>query len=400
VGYLVFENFDPDDAANTGGLEDPVDPLNDDQPEQRYAILRLGTAVGSLPQGTDPADLPDPNRVDTRTSRDLEGFAAGIGEFQNTDDIGVTPVDAGLLPDGSDPLALTIDPLATDPLAPNLLIRTMFETNRVEATMRIVGLDFANDAAQPVTLGSLDGEEGDGPSAFVDDDTFAAATPVGNDVGEYALVTALPLTDEPGERELPLLGVVPARQLSGLGDVPALKHTQWGFFLGERLAPLDGQNVREHVHLGAWAAGEQLRDDMLGGWNGTASYEGVAAGNVFRGTLGSDGVTGGNLSTVVGTYRNQWDFGERRGSVEMSFDASDYTGSTRLQDGSARFVGTLEATGRRGRLDGAFVGGVSDFSDGSGRGPNGLAGQFSIRETGGTEVYRASGAVAADRKGK
>jgi hypothetical protein len=182
--------------------------------------------------------------------------------------------------------------------------------------------------------------------------------------------------------------------------VPALKHTQWGFFLGERLAPLDGQDVREHVHLGAWAAGEQLRDDMLGGWNGTASYEGVAAGNVFRGTLGSDGVTGGNLSTVVGTYRNQWDFGERRGSVEMSFDASEYTGSTRLQDGSARFVGTLEATGRRGRLDGSFVGGVSDFSDGSGRGPNGLAGQFSIRETGNTEVYRATGVVAADRKGK
>jgi hypothetical protein len=84
----------------------------------------------------------------------------------------------------------------------------------------------------------------------------------------------------------------------------------------------------------------------------------------------------------------------------MSFDGRDYGGTTRLQDGSARFVGTLEATGRAGRVDGSFVGGVSDFSDGSGHGPNGLAGEFSIRETGGTEVYRATGVVAADRKGK
>jgi hypothetical protein len=302
----------------------------------------------------------------------------------------VTPVDAGLLPGGLDPLALSsdglalaIDPLSTDPLTPNLLITTSFATNRVEGTMRIVGLDASGDPTEPVTLGSLDGADGAGPSAFVDDDTFAAAAPVENPAGEYAMVTALPLTtptDDPA-----------TRQLSGLGEVPVLRHTQWGFFLGERLVPGDGQGVREHVHLGTWVAGEQITDDMLGGWSGTATFDGVAAGNVF---------TGGALSTVVGTYSNQWDFGERRGSVEMSFDDRDYTGSTRLQDGSARFVGSLEAAGRRGRLDGAFVGGVSDFSDGSGRGPNGLAGQFSIRETGRNEIYRASGVVAADRKSK
>jgi hypothetical protein len=423
VGYLVFENFDPDGFApdqertgvtggssaapvqpTTGGVEDPVDPIDPldaglRKEEQRYAILRLGTAVGSLDQNPAAVALPDPNVVNTRTSRALEGFAAGIGEFQDAVDIGVTPVDAGLLPDGRDPLALTedelalvIDPLATDPLLPNLLITTSAATNRVEATMRIVGLDVARDPAEPVTLGNLDGADGAGPSAFVDDDTFAAAAPVGNPAGEYALVTALPLTDQPGERALPILGTGTVRRLSGMGDVPALRHTQWGFFLGERLAPPgDGRTVREHVHLGTWAAGEQITDDLLGGWSGSATYDGVAAGNVF---------TGGALSTVVGTYRNQWDFGERRGSVEMSFDATDYTGSTRLQDGSARFVGRLEAPGRRGRLDGAFVGGVSDFSDRSGRGPNGLAGQFSIRETGDADVYRASGVVAADRKGK
>jgi hypothetical protein len=422
VGYLVFENFDSDSFAadqrrtgviggsstapvkpTTGGVEDPVDPLDEDErlgrDEQRYAILRLGTAVGSLEQNPAADVLPDPNVVNARRSRTLEGFAAGIGEFQDDEDIGVTPVDAGLLPDGRDPLLviagqseLAIDPLATDPLLPNLVITTSFETNRVEATMRIVGLDVARDPAEPVTLGSLDGAEGDGPSAFVDDDTFAAAAPVGNQPGEYALVTALPLTDQPGERPLPILGIGPVRRLSGLGDVPALRHTQWGFFLGERLAPPgDGRTVREHVHLGTWAAGERITDDLLGGWSGSATYDGVAAGNVF---------TGGSLSTVVGTYRNQWDFGARRGSVEMSFDATEYTGSTRLEDNSARFVGRLDATGRRGRLDGSFVGGVSDFSDGSGRGPNGLAGQFSIRETGGNDIYRASGVVAADRKGK
>ena len=418
VGYLVFENFNPDafeadeqrtgvdegsstppEQPATGGVEDPVDPLEEDlrKEEQRYAILRLGTAVRSVEQveGTDE-DAFSPHTIGPRTTRTLEGFAAGIGEFQTGDDIGVVPVDAGLLPDDSDPLAS--DPLTTAPLAPNLHIETNAETNRVLATADLTGLALGNET---ISMGGPTAETRIGTSAFVDDDTFAARTPSGEDIqsfGEYALVTALPLTNPVD----PANPNDPNRTVPGFEDTPfeRPRHVQWGWFLGERLGPFEGQNVREHVHLGAWAAGEQLRDDMLGGWAGTASYEGVAAGNVFRGTLGSDGVTGGNLSTVVGTYRNQWDFGERRGSVEMSFDASEYTGSTRLQDGSARFVGTLEATGRRGRLDGSFVGGVSDFSDGSGRGPNGLAGQFSIRETGNTEVYRATGVVAADRKRK
>ena len=205
------------------------------------------------------------------------------------------------------------------------------------------------------------------------------------------MVTGLSLTkptDNPATRELP-----------GLGQVPVLKHTQWGFFLGERLAKLDGQDVREHVHLGAWAAGEKLRDDALGGWKGTATYDGVAVGNVFRGQRDGAGVTGGNLSTVVGSYRNQWDFGARQGNVDMSFDQTNYKGQTKLEANSARFVGTLESSNRSGRVDGSFVGQVTDFSGGAGRGPTGLAGQFSINENAASnEVYRATGVVAADRK--
>ena len=134
----MFENFDPDDLAageqrsgvtarsstapvqpTTGGVEDPVDALDEGlrEEEQRYAILRLGTAVGSLPQGQ-AADLPDPNVVNTRTSRELEGFAAGLGEFQNTGAIGVTLVDAGIPVPALKPI------IESEPLAPNLLIAT------------------------------------------------------------------------------------------------------------------------------------------------------------------------------------------------------------------------------------------------------------------------------------
>ena len=382
VGYLVLENFDPgaftgfhanrtSSGVRTGGLEDPLDPLNAPNPEQQYAVLRLGTAVGSLKQAPD-ANLPDPNVVNTRTSRPLEGFAAGLGEYQDRGAISVVLVDAGI------PTPML------KPLEPNLQVTTSAETNKVSAQLQLTGLQ-----ATEVKLGA----DQAGLSAFVDDDTFGARTPAGDKArGEYAMVTGLSLTtptSNPAVRALP-----------GLGEVPVLKHTQWGFFLGERLAKFNGRDVREHVHLGAWAAGEQLRDDALGGWAGTASYEGVAVGNVFRGRVARGGVSDGNLSTVVGSYRNRWDFGARSGSVDMSFDDRRYTGRTQLERGSARFVGDLQAAGRSGRLDGTFVGKVTDFSDRSGRGPTGLAGQFSIQETSGRDIYRATGVVAADRKGK
>jgi hypothetical protein len=389
AGYFVLENFippsiegetrrTPPDTDAEGGSEIPMVPLGETPEQTDYAILRLATAQGSVPfqDKTDPTDDLVPETIGPRTERKLLGFAAAFGEVQQQGGIGLTPVDAG------PPIPLE------KPIEPNLTLFTKPQSNKVVGDVDLFGID---PGAPRVQLG----HEQDG-SAFVDDDTFGVRTPAGRDadenMGEYAFVTAGILTDKvPGK---------PPRRLANFGtEIPDLRHVQWGFFLGERLAAAAGRgpHVREHVHMGSWATGRQLDPGELAGWAGSATFEGVALGNVFDGQA---------LSTELGRYKNRWDFAARTGQARLDFDGETYRGDTSMLKKKPQFVGGLSGqnTGRVGRIDGGFVGHVDNFTDHKGkrgRGPTGLVGQFQISEQpGSNEVYRAIGTVAADRKKK
>jgi hypothetical protein len=140
AGYLVLENFEPGDVNRDGGVEHALGRGAAD--DQRYAVLRLATATGQPVLGA-------------RTKSDLNGWAGGLAEQEN---------GAGA--------PLTILPIGSGTEPTNVRIQTDPETNRVQADMVLNN--------QLLTLGGLSS----GPSAFIDDDRFAA----GND--KVAMVTA------------------------------------------------------------------------------------------------------------------------------------------------------------------------------------------------------------------
>jgi hypothetical protein len=160
-------------------------------------------------------------------------------------------------------------------------------------------------------------------------------------------------------------------------SIPQYEHLKWGFFFGETKTAV-GQ--REHLHLGTWIAGKIPTGDSLG-LRGTATYTGHSVGNVFN---------NGGLYTGVGSFKNEWDFEKRTGTVDMNFDKTAYTGTTKIRGNTFNFDGTLNAPGRQGELRGSFVAPVNPT-------PAAVMGGFSIKETQGN-TYRAAGTFGAERK--
>jgi hypothetical protein len=154
---------------------------------------------------------------------------------------------------------------------------------------------------------------------------------------------------------------------------------KWGFFFGDTKTTA---GAREHVHLGTWIAGKIPTGDSLG-LRGQATYTGHSIGNVFN---------NGSLYTAVGSFQNQWNFDTRKGSVQMNFDQTAYTGTTAIKGSTFNFDGTLSAPGRQGGLQGSFVAAPANPTV-----PVGVMGGFSIKETQGT-TYRAAGTFGAEQK--
>ena len=114
---------------------------------------------------------------------------------------------------------------------------------------------------------------------------------------------------------------------------------------------------------------------------GQASYSGHSIGNVFN---------NGSLYTAVGDFKNQWDFDQRTGKVQMNFDKTAYTGDTKIKNNYIGFDGNLKATGRTGELQGSFVAPANPT-------PAAVMGRFAIAETQGAPTYRASGTFGAEK---
>jgi hypothetical protein len=228
-----------------------------------------------------------------------------------------------------------------------------------------VDVNLTNHA--PMTLGGTGN-----PSAFIDDNRFGA----GNE--RVAMVSSNVLRD--GAGNLPAALRLPDGQ-----PIPTYKHLQWGFFLGDT-AGTAGTDLR-HVHLGTWVAGRAADPADLP-TTGSASYQGHAIGNVFQ---------AGSLYTATGSFENNWNFAQRTGTVNMNFDGAQYTGTTRMRNGVIFDGGmTAAAAGRRGGVIGHFLQEASGRV--AGNPPAGVGGRFTISETPGTAVYRASGIFAGERR--
>ena len=361
AGYFVLENFDPaapqdpsgltinGDVPLVGGIEHAVGRSGDDA---GYAYLRLATATGSEDLGSL-----------SRASRQYQGYAAALGERETSSGVLVTQVDTGL-----DAANATLATSADE----NRLAMTLALSNGT--SLRLGGLAVDDDATGTDTRGT---------SAFVDDERYAARTSGGVKDSVAALSGRL-VTDG-----------LPTDFGGGLIEQD---YVQWGFFFGTYAVG----EFAEHVHMGSWVAGElsdpaAVRDAIYPDTEveltptGSISYSGRAIGEVFNGE---------SLYTASGTFDNTWSIGMRRGEVQMQFDGTAYSGVTEIQEGTASFIGTLNAADggvmRGGGVVGSFVASPSDPIAGE-------IGRFSISEIAGeieaTEVYRASGTFAAERVG-
>ena len=335
AGYFVFENYDPEPQGGEGpligGTEKPFGGSNNDQ---SYAYLRLATATGS-------------SQPTLRNESALNGWIGGIAEFENGTNIGLTQLDSGDTPS-------------------NVEIQTSPTNNTVAANFTL----FGQDPTQSTTF-NLGGLTGNGASAFVDDNRFAARSTNNNNGSEVAMVTADLFRDANGN--LP-----PSLNRPDGTSIPQYEHLKWGFFFGDtKTTP--GQ--REHVHLGTWIAGKIPTGDSLG-LKGQAIYTGHSIGNVFN---------NGSLYTAVGSFNNQWNFDSRTGTVQMDFDKTVYSGTTAIKGSTFNFGGNLSATGRQGGLQGSFVAPVNPT-------PAAVMGNFAIAETPGNATYRAAGTFGAERK--
>jgi hypothetical protein len=318
------------DTPIFGGTEKPLGGSGTDQ---NYAYLRLATATGS-------------SQPTLRNESKLNGWMGGLAEFENgSGGIGLTQIDSGETPD-------------------NVAIQTSPTNNTVKADFTLRGQD-----PNQFTTYNLGGLNVDGTSAFVDDNRFAARST--NTGSEVAMVTADLFRDDKGN--------LPASLNRPDGtSIPQYEYLKWGFFFGDtKTTP----GEREHVHLGTWIAGKIPTGDSLG-LRGTASYSGHSIGNVFN---------NGSLYTAVGSFENQWNFDKRTGKVQMDFDQTAYTGTTKITGNTFNFDGTLSASsapGRSGALQGSFVAPVNPT-------PAAVMGGFAITEG---NTYRAAGTFGGERK--
>ena len=105
----------------------------------------------------------------------------------------------------------------------------------------------------------------------------------------------------------------------------------------------------------------------------------------------------GHISPASGTYQNIWNFQNRNGVFNGSFDGRSYAGTTQATGGagSTTFAGTFNSTSgylRSGNLNGGFF---SAPTDTAGHAPAYQAGTFSIGNA--RSRYQATGVFAGQR---
>lgn len=350
AGFFVFENaglvFDdvatPNPDTLPGGVEQPLGNVD---PDVGFAVGRLAVAAAK----------ETPTRTFDGTGS-LTGYAGGLLEVETGTGIGLQPF--------SDPSN-----------GPNFTMENFdLAANTFTATATGDGVN--------VTFG------GAGASAWVDDQRFGARTADSNMTQTAALVSGdLIAPGLAGQFESGDGGPV---MFVGPGGTPTTEpgdydHIKWGYFFGD----LDNQEgSRIHQHLGTFVSGSPVDIADLNSATGTATYHGHIAGDVYD---------SGNLRSVVGSFRETFNFSSRTGSTRLDFDRRIYTnpaGTPSTLVGQA-YNSTVVSGDITGNLNGRFVLPLNA----SGR-PTGLVGGFRLQNqaTDPASAYRATGGFGGSER--
>ena len=277
--------------------------------------------------------------VRTRSSRELAGYMAGMGE-SNYDG----PGQPYRLHSGN--------------AGPNLVVGFNAVDNAFAAQATVHDAADDNDGLLNLLLTFGHFGEDTGQSAYVDDTYFGAKN---NDNPENTRLR----TDDDGDiAHVPDYGagsyIVSGRAnpIAGydlLEGCETCAFIQWGWW-GTRVETADGEEPRrDYVHMGTWAAGEltdasglQSTDVGVLPFGGTAFYEGTALGSVNND--GEQYIASGSVGMV-------YHFSERYGEFEMQFDGHGLEGSVYddVYEPTGNFSGNLVGGSATGFVSGSFI---------------------------------------------
>jgi len=158
-------------------------------------------------------------------------------------------------------------------------------------------------------------------------------------------------------------------------------HLAWGYFLGDLAYQANGG--QDHVNLGFWLAGQPVSNAVLKNLTGTANYQGGMIGTAV----------GGNnrpIATVVGQFAQQWNFANRTGMMNASYDGANWSSLPLNMPGSNVFSGSGNSSSlsRTLAVQGSF------FNNGTVTSPNfpaAVGGLFAIHNA--TGSYGANGVL-------
>ena len=327
---------------------------------------------------------PAPGVGERRTSRVLNGYAAGLYEplvFPGPGESPfVDPVSVANRNDSPNDVELDLRADRNRLRAQFRLTRTgRYDDPRRENDFR-PGTDFTD---LDVVTGTLEADESPHRSLFIDDDRFMARD--ARNPGRYeSRAHSLVDGETPAHEGTYLVSsaLVPVDDFLPPGAAWCdCSYTKWGWWGGEIANAADTAQYR--AHLATFVAGVLPRPGDLPA-SGSASYAGHLVGPVTNRD---------RMYVAAGTFEKTWSFGTRTGRVTISdFDGASYGGAVASAAGRD-FSGSIASTtaslaGRSGDLAGSFFRAGSD--------PAGeVGGRFRIEDP--ANGYGATGIFQAAR---
>jgi hypothetical protein len=304
------------------------------------------TPTTTTPTTTTPTtnnNNPPPNGP-TRTSQTLTGFASGLVVIVRQGDDG---------DDHSTRVRLLRQGTAS--------ITTDATNNQANGTI-VVGLNGSHHHPATATL-QLGGA---GSSTFVDDKTYIMTSN-----------PSRPSTVKIGDATYPVDATNVLVSASNSSSCTC-EFLTFGAWLSSVADPRN--NGKTYAAIGTYVAGTPTTAVQLP-QTGMATYSGFMAGFASN---------NGQINPASGTYQNVWNFQNRTGVFNGSFDGRSYSGMTQATAGSGgtAFNGTFSGGSRSGSLNGAFFASPRDAAAYQ-------AGTFSIGSN--RSAYQAAGVFGGQR---
>jgi hypothetical protein len=331
------------------------------------AFAAVPAATPNNPGGNSPSIPPPPPPVPSpsgtpRTSQTLTGFASGL-VYGQPDQGGYHSTPPNLL---GRPGAVSITTDAT--------------TSQAKGT--IVVHDLAGSQRPSVATLQLGGTGGLGAtnSAFVDDKSYVMVT-------QYNDLSRLSSWEKGGTRyqatdtsvlQSASAGLPLQLPMQGTPGPCVCEFLSWGWWAAGVPDPRHPGNT--YTAVGPYVAGTPTASFQMP-QTGSATYAGFMVGVVNN---------AGNVYGGAGSYQNTWNFANRNGVFNGTFDGRAYSGTTQATAGSngQTFTGTFSGGGGIGGLNGAFFASPTDAAKYQ-------AGTFSIGNN--NAPYKASGVFAGQR---